>query len=128
MCNMIGEIWTYVAPQQNCSAFKGRPVLVIGDDSANELRIVDIQYVIISSSADKGKYDVAISKTDAITIGLDKESVIKTTKIHSGSRSMLRKKVGDLPNHLKKEFINNYRQYQEQLIFKLETIDTENTE
>ena len=43
---MIGEIWTYVATKPNDGTLKVRPVLIVGDDSDNLLKYVDIHYVI----------------------------------------------------------------------------------
>ena len=34
---MVGEIWTYVAVKPNNGASKVRPILIIGDDSNNQL-------------------------------------------------------------------------------------------
>lgn len=70
---MIGEIWTYKATKPSDNLEKVRPVLVIGDDRNNELKFVDINYVIISSSALCGKYDVTINEKRAIEIGLQRE-------------------------------------------------------
>ena len=68
---MQGEIWTYVATKpNNTKEAKVRPVLVIGDDSNNQLQYVDIHYVIISSSAECGIYDVLLDKKLAKELGL----------------------------------------------------------
>ena len=83
---MIGEIWTYKATKPSDNLEKIRPVLVIGDDGDNGLEFVDINYAIISSSASCGKYDVEINEETAKCIGLKRPSVIKTTKIYTGSR------------------------------------------
>lgn len=117
---MAGEIWTYVATKPNDSLKKVRPVLIIGDDSSNELRFIDIHYVIISSSADCGKYDIEIDELVAKSIGLERKSVIKTTKIYTGSRTKLGNKIGDLPEEIRKSFINKYKEYQANLIQNLE--------
>lgn len=116
---MNGEIWTYVATKPNDNLKKARPILVIGNDSSNELKFVDIHYVIISSSADCGKYDVEINEELAKKIGLDRKSVIKTTKLYTGSKTKLGNKIGDLPDLLKEQFIKNYRDYQLNLIEEL---------
>lgn len=113
---MIGEIWTYCATKPSDGLLKTRPILVIGNDEDNGLKYVDIHYVIISSSADCGKYDIQIDKKVASTIGLDRSSVIKTTKIYTGSKSKLISKVGNLPEEIKADFINKYREYQEKII------------
>lgn len=109
---MQGEIWTYVASKPNNGKLKVRPVLVLGDDANNQLQYVDIHYVIISSSADCGVYDVKINKKVAESLGLKSESIIKTTKIYTGPKSKLGVKIADLPNDLKKEFISKYKDYQ----------------
>lgn len=109
---MVGEIWTHVATKPNDNMVKIRPVLVIGNDSANELKFVDIHYVIISSSSECGKYDIELNDDIAIKIGLTKKSIIKTTKIYTGSKSKLGNKIGDLPKEIKDKFINNYKEYQ----------------
>lgn len=126
--NMAGEIWVYYSPKPNDNKFNGRPVLVIGDDSTNGLKFVDISYVIISSSSETGKYDIEISEEQAIKIGLERKSVIKTTKIYTGSKSYLKSKIGDLPKKLKKEFVENYKTYQKNIILNLEEIDLEEYE
>lgn len=109
---MVGEIWTHVATKPNDNMVKIRPVLVIGNDNANELKFVDIHYVIISSSSECGKYDIELNDDIAIKIGLTKKSIIKTTKIYTGSKSKLGNKIGDLPKEIKDKFINNYKEYQ----------------
>lgn len=113
---MIGEIWTYSATKPNDGLLKTRPVLVIGDDGDNGLKYVDIHYVIISSSADCGKYDIKLDESTSKQIGLDRSSVIKTTKVYTGARSKLINKVGDLPEEVKNDFINKYKEYQTKLI------------
>ena len=113
---MIGEIWTYVAIKPNDGISKIRPVLVIGDDSNNQLKYVDIHYVIISSSAECGKYDVELDESLAKEIGLNGKSVIKTTKLYTGTKSKLGSKIGDLPKDKKIEFFTKYKEYQENLM------------
>lgn len=116
---MAGEIWTYVSTKPSDDLKKVRPVLIIGNDSENNLKFVDIHYVIISSSSDCGKYDVQLDKETAMMIGLERSSVIKTTKIYTGPRSKLGCKIGDLPEEIKVQFINNYKEYQANLIENL---------
>lgn len=113
---MIGEIWTYQATKPSDNLQKTRPVLIIGDDKENGLKFIDINYVIISSSAPCGKYDVRIEEKTAIKIGLNRESVIKTTKIFTGSKMKLGKKICDLPSEIKEEFKQKYKKYQESII------------
>lgn len=115
---MIGEIWTYVAVKPNNGKEKIRPVLVIGSDENNGLQYVDIHYVVISSSADCGIYDVEIGDDLAKEIGLSRKSIIKTTKIYTGTKSKLGSKINDLPIEKKKEFYQKYREYQDDLIRK----------
>ena len=117
---MQGEIWTYVATKPNNSGeAKVRPVLVIGDDSNNQLQYVDIHYVIISSSAECGIYDVLLDKRLANELGLARESIIKTTKIYTGPRSKLGVKIAELKKKKKEEFVKKYQAYQDDLISKL---------
>lgn len=113
---MIGEIWTYVAIKPNDGTSKIRPVLIIGNDSNNQLQYVDIHYVIISSSASCGIYDVLLDEKIAKQIGLNGKSVIKTTKIYTGAKSKLGAKICDLPNEIRKEFFKKYKSYQENLM------------
>lgn len=113
---MIGEIWTYVATKPNNNLKKVRPVLIIGDDRHNQLQYVDIHYVIISSSADCGIYDVRLDDATAKSIGLNRESIIKTTKIYTGPKSKLGAKIAELPEDKKKEFITKYNNYQNDII------------
>lgn len=115
----VGEIWTYNAIKPNNNETKIRPVLIIGTDEGNRLNFIDINYVIISSSAQCGKYDIQINNEEAKKIGLARSSVIKTTKIYTGSQSKLGIKIGELPNELKKEFISKYTNYQRNLINNL---------
>lgn len=119
---MIGEIWTYVAIKPNDGNAKSRPVLVIGNDGNNQLKYVDIHYVIISSSSECGIYDVEIETELARRIGLNGKSVIKTTKIYTGTRSKLGAKICDLPLEKKKEFFTKYKEYQNNLIRQFEEI------
>lgn len=86
---MVGEIWTYIATKSNDGNLKTRPVLVIGDDSNNGLKFVDIHYVIISSSSECGLYDIELKEDVAKKVGLNGRSVIKTTKIYTGTKSKL---------------------------------------
>lgn len=117
---MQGEIWTYLATKpNNTGEAKVRPVLVIGDDSNNQLQYVDIHYVIISSSAECGIYDILLDKKLAKELGLARESIIKTTKIYTGPRSKLGVKIAELPSSKKEEFVKKYQSYQDDLISKL---------
>ncbi len=117
---MVGEIWTYVATKPNNSEeTKVRPVLIIGDDSNNQLQYVDIHYVIISSSAECGIYDVLLEQSLAKKLGLSRKSIIKTTKIYTGPKSKLGVKIAELPASKKEEFIKKYQAYQDNLISKL---------
>lgn len=52
-----------------------------------------LNYIIISSSADCGLYDVELDENIAQIIGLDRKSVIKTTKIYTEPRSKFGKKL-----------------------------------
>lgn len=113
---MVEEIWTFKATNPNDNIEKVRPVLIIGDDGSNNLKFVDVHYVIVSSSAACGIYDVELSLQDAKIIGLDRKSVIKTTKIYTGFRSKLGNKIGDLPDYKKEEFKSKYKEYQNNLI------------
>ncbi len=120
---MIGEIWTFRATQPNDGTTKERPVLIVGNDSNNQLQFVDLHYVIISSSADCGIFDIRLDNHTAHSIGLKKESVIKTTKIFTGPRTKMGQKIGVLPPNIKLEFIKKYRAYQESLIANFESAD-----
>lgn len=113
---MAGEVWTYNATKPNDGLLKTRSILIVGNDLENGLKYVDINYVIISSSADCGKYDVKLNDAEAQKMGLTRSSVIKTTKIYTGSQSKLLSKVGTLTDNIKKEFIQKYSDYQTQLI------------
>ena len=114
---MIGEIWTYAATKPSDGTPKVRPILIIGNDANNQLQYVDIHYVIVSSS-DCGVYDVKIEQNVATSIGLQRESVIKTTKIFTGAKSKLDSKIAELPPDKKEEFITKYRSYQEDMMTK----------
>jgi len=113
---MIGEIWTYKATKPSDNLEKIRPVLIIGSDKDNGLQFVDINYVIVSSSAQCGKYDVEIDEETAFKIGLREKSTIKTTKIYTGSRQKLGNKIGDLPLEIKEEFKHKYIEYQKNIM------------
>ena len=109
------DIWS---GKPNDGETKIRPILIIGDDANNQLQYVDIHYVIISSSSDCGVYDVMIEEETALNIGLQKKSIIKTTKIYTGAKSKLGVKIGELPINKKEEFIKKYRSYQENIMSK----------
>jgi hypothetical protein len=113
---MIFEIWYYSAKLPNSLETKGRPILIIGDDSDNKLRIIDIHYCIVSASAPKGEYDIQIDAKTGENLGLEKASVIKTTKVYTGDRELLERKVCELPKDLKSEFIEKYKAYQNNII------------
>lgn len=115
---MIGEIWTFRATKPSDNLEKVRPILIVGDDRENGLQFVDINYVIISSSASCGKYDVEIEEETAKKIGLDRKSVIKTTKIYTGSKMKLGSKIGELPLDIREEFKEKYKEYQEDILNK----------
>ena len=124
---MIFELWYYKAKLPNSGGTKRRPVLVIGDDGDNGLSIVDIHYCIVSASSQKGVFDVQIDEETAKKLGLLKESIIKTTKIYTGSRHMLERKISDLSDPLKKEFCKKYKDYQEKIIQKLDLNNIEDS-
>ncbi len=113
---MIGEIWTYVATKPSDDLEKVRPVLIVGNDAKNGLKFVDLHYVIVSSSAECGLYDVELNENEAKSIGLTRKSIIKTTKIYTGSKTKLGRKIGELPSNKKEEFREKYKEYQEQII------------
>ena len=113
---MIFEIWYFKALLPNGTGHKARPVLIIGNDSENNLNIVDIHYCLVSSSSSAGKYDVEIADTQAKALGLSRASIIKTTKIYTGSKRQLERKVCDLPDTLRKEFLQKYQAYQNAII------------
>lgn len=115
---VIGEIWTFRATKPSDNLEKVRPILIVGDDRENGLQFVDINYVIISSSASCGKYDVEIEEETAKKIGLDRKSVIKTTKIYTGSKMKLGSKIGELPSDIREEFKQKYKKYQEDILNK----------
>jgi mRNA-degrading endonuclease toxin of MazEF toxin-antitoxin module len=119
---MIGEIWYYKAKLPNSNEYKARPILIIGTDEINNLLYIDIHYVLISSSADKGDFDVSIDSITAKEIGLTRASIIKTTKIYTGSKSLLERKVCDLPNGIYDEFLSKYKSYQDSIINLLESL------
>ena len=115
---MLGEVWTYKATKPSDNLEKTRPVLIVGSDGENGLTFIDINYVIISSSAECGIYDVEIDEKTAKSIGLEKRSVIKTTKVFTGSQTKLGRKIGVLPDDLKEQFKKKYREYQEMNLSK----------
>ena len=115
---MLGEIWTYKATKPSDNLEKVRPILIIGEDEDNGLQFVDINYVIVSSSAKCGKYDVELKDEIIKEIGLNKNSVIKTTKIYTGSKMKLGNKIGELPLIKKEEFKKKYKEYQENIFSK----------
>ncbi len=117
---MIGEIWTYVATKPNNGMQKVRPILIVGDDGNNQLQFVDIHYVIISSSADCGIYDVELDDVTAKSAGLTKKSIVKTTKIFTGPMTKLGQKIGELPQDKKIEFIEKYKNYQLDVVSKFQ--------
>jgi len=75
---------------------------------------------LVSASASKGKYDVEIDDVTAKNLGLSRASIIKTTKIYTGSRGLLERKICELPLELRKEFADKYKQYQHNLVERLE--------
>lgn len=114
----IGEVWTYIATKPSDNLQKVRPILIVGNDEDNGLNFVDINYTIISSSADCGKYDVELNEVEASKAGLDRASVIKTTKIYTGSKMKLGSKIGELPLFKRDEFKQKYKEYQDNILNK----------
>ena len=110
---MLGEIWNCEVNKPSGTLEKLCPVLVIGSDEDHELQFVEINYVVGSLSEVCGIYDVEIDEETAHSIGLKKPSVIKTTKIYTGSMSKLGNKIGTLPEDIKEEFKRKYQQYQD---------------
>ena len=70
-----------------------------------------------------GKYDIELSEEIALKIGLKGKSVIKTTKLYTGTKSKLGSKISELPDDIRKEFIEKYKSYQINLINKMELVD-----
>lgn len=110
-----GEIWTCKSTMPNDGKIKPRPVLIVGNDEDNKLKYCDIHYAIVSSSACKGKYDVEIDENLAKEIGLERKSIIKTTKLYTFDKTMFYQKVGDLPKEKKKEFLEKYKKHQKNI-------------
>ncbi len=54
----------------------------------------------------------------ATRIGLNGKSTIKTTKIYTGSKMKMGRKIGDLPTEKKEEFKNKYMEYQNDIMNK----------
>ena len=121
---MILEIWYYKVVLPNSGGYKARPVLIIGDDSGNNLSIVDVHYCLLSASSSLGEFDIEITEKMAKSLGLPRASVIKTTKIYTGSRNQLERKVCDLPRDLREEFATKYKAYQNTLISKMSSMLT----
>lgn len=94
--------------------------MIIGNDGNNQLQFVDLHYVIISSSADCGIYDVELDDATAKSIGLAKKSIIKTTKIYTGPKTKMGRKIGELPEDKKREFIRKYKDYQLDIVTKFQ--------
>ena len=122
---MIFEIWSYNATLPNNGGIKPRPVLIIGNDENNGLKIVDIHYCIISASSPKGVYDIEINEETALNLGLKKASIIKTTKIYTGSQNLLNSKICDLPKDIRDEFIKNYKAYQDTIMKNMSSDNTQ---
>jgi len=120
MGKLIFEIWYYKAALPNSGGTKPRPVLIIGDDGENKLSMVDVHYCLISSSSQAGEYDVEIRGERAYELGLLRASIIKTTKIYTGSKGLLERKICALPKDLKAEFIEKYKAYQSKIIEKMD--------
>ena len=59
-----------------------------------------------------------LDATLSVSLGLQRESVIKTTKIYTGSKTKLGNKIADLPQEKKEELINKYREYQNGIVSK----------
>ena len=113
---MIFEFWYYRATLPNSGEVKPRPVLIFGDDKENNLRIVDVHYCLVSSSSQKGAFDIEIDDQKSKELGLTRASIIKTTKMYTGSRRLLERKICDLPQDIKTTFIENYKRYQQSLM------------
>ena len=71
------------------------------------------------------RYGILIDEKTAKNLGLEKVSVIKTTKVYTGDRELLERKVCDLPKDLKIEFIEKYKSYQNNLMAKMDESITE---
>ena len=110
---MLGEIWTYKMNGSSGTLEELRPVLIIGIDEDYELQFVEIDYVVGSLSEVCGIYDVEIDEETAHSIGLKRQSVIKTTKIFTANKSKLGSKIGVLPDDIKEEFKEKYKEYQD---------------
>lgn len=115
----VGEIWTFLVPLTNDNTkYKARPVLIV---SVNEdfVHYESINYVVISSTSLQEKFDVVIRDDIASKIGLQSESLIKTTNIYTENKTSLGNKIGELPKNILKQFKKRYQGFQEYIFSNL---------
>ncbi len=115
----VGEIWTFLVPLTNDNTkYKARPVLIV---SVNEgfVHYESINYVVISSTSLREKYDVVIRDDIASRIGLQSTSIIKTTNIYTENKTSLGHKIGELPKGILKQFRKKYQAFQEYILNNL---------
>lgn len=112
----VGEIWTFLVPLTNDNTkYKARPVLIV---SVNEefVHYESINYAVISSTSVEEKYDVVIDETEALKIGLQGKSIIKTTNIYTENKTSLGNKIGILPKNILLKFKKSYQNFQDYVI------------
>ena len=100
-----GDIVLIVFPFTDLKSIKVRPALVISKEDFNQRQADAVFIMITSSIKDVKPEEILINRNDSgfAQTGLKKESVIRTSKIHSLSQSLAKRKIGSITPAILKE-------------------------
>ena len=108
-----GDIVLIVFPFTDLKSIKVRPALVISKEDFNN-RQADAVFIMITSAINDIKPEEILIKRNGsgfTQTGLKKESVIRTSKIHSLSQSLAKRKLGSISPVLLKETLNRIQDF-----------------
>lgn len=100
---MIGEVHLSVVNFYDSSTGttrrKKRPVLIVGGPRNNDYTVLPISTITRRENVD-ATYDIPICGTDRVTLGLDRDSFLRTHKQIPIHRGEITRKLGDMKTDL----------------------------
>ena len=96
-----GDIVLIPVPFSDLTNRKQRPVLIISNDSYNKAT-EDIVVVAITSQLKDLDYSVVIESKDLVEGELKTKSAVRTDKVYTPSKVIVRKKFGQVNSHVLK--------------------------
>ena len=108
-----GDIVLITFPFTDLQSIKVRPALVISKEDFNQRQDDAVFIMITSITKDIKPEEVLISRNDSgfTQTGLKKESVIRTSKIHSLSQSLAKRKLGSITSTMLKETLKRIQEF-----------------